>query len=244
VLEFEVLIGRCSNILLLHKLLTRQLAFSWTRSAGLNVQQRRWLFENERQSMDTDNSRGNTDRFGPLWIGLHWLMVLLIAAVYACMELSDFAPKGSELRDGMKMWHYMLGLSVLALVVVRLLVRAGSRVPSIVPLPVRWQTLSAKLMHLGLYALMVGMPIVGWLTLSAQGHPIPFFGLQLPPLIGASKSTAQWIKDIHEIGATVGYFLIGLHAAAALFHHYFVRDNTLIRMLPLRMTSGKRKAVL
>lgn len=79
---------------------------------------------------------------------------------------------------------------------------------------------------------MVGMPLAGWLLLSAAGKPIPFFGLQLPALIGESKDLAGVIKEIHEIGGTVGYFLIGLHAAAALFHHYFLRDDTLRRMLP------------
>ncbi len=72
------------------------------------------------------------------------------------------------------------------------------------------------------------------LLLSAAGKSIPFFGLQLPALIGESKSLADVIKEIHEIGGTVSYFLIGLHAAAALFHHYFVLDDTLRRMLPSR----------
>ncbi|MEO7338831.1 MAG: cytochrome b/b6 domain-containing protein, partial [Caldimonas sp.] len=75
---------------------------------------------------------------------------------------------------------------------------------------------------------------LGWLTLSAEGKLVPFFGLQLPALVDESKSIAGWAKELHETGGTVGYFLIGLHAAAALFHHYVVRDNTLRRMLPSR----------
>ena len=89
-------------------------------------------------------------------------------------------------------------------------------------------------MHFALYALMIGMPLLGWLTLSAGGKLIPFFGLQLPPLAGESKVVADWAKEIHEVGRTIGYFLIGLHAAAALYHHYFVRDDTLQRMMPSR----------
>jgi len=81
---------------------------------------------------------------------------------------------------------------------------------------------------------MIGMPLAGWLLLSAEGDPIPFFGLQLPELISQNKNVAELIKEAHEAGGTVGYFLIGLHAAAALFHHYIVRDNTLARMLPDR----------
>jgi cytochrome b561 len=90
----------------------------------------------------------------------------------------------------------------------------------------------AKLMHLALYVLMICMPLLGWLLLSASGKSIPFFGLELPALVGKNKALAELIKEIHETGGLVGYYLIGLHASAALFHHYFVRDNTLRRMLP------------
>jgi len=89
-------------------------------------------------------------------------------------------------------------------------------------------------MHVAFYALMILMPLAGWLMLSAQGKPIPFFGLQLPALISESKELAKLIKEIHSTAGTVGYFLIGLHALAALFHHFVLRDNTLRRMLPIR----------
>ena len=90
----------------------------------------------------------------------------------------------------------------------------------------------AKLTHLALYAIMIGMPLLGWLVLSAAGKPIPFFGLELPALIGQNKPLASQLKDIHEVVGTAGYFLIAAHAAAALFHHYVQRDNTLLRMWP------------
>ena len=56
------------------------------------------------------------------------------------------------------------------------------------------------------------------------------FGTELPTLIPANAATAEWLEDIHEIGATIGYYLLGIHAAAALFHHYLLKDNTLVRM--------------
>jgi cytochrome b561 len=159
-------------------------------------------------------------------------MLLLMIAVYATMELRGIFPKGSDPREMMKTWHFMLGLSVLALVLVRLAVNITRLAPEIVPAPPKWQQLSAKAMHLALYALMLGLPLAGWLILSAAGKPIPFFGLHLPALIAENKDTAEFIKEIHEAVATAGYGLIGLHAAAALYHHYVVRDNTLQRMLP------------
>jgi cytochrome b561 len=180
------------------------------------------------------NWRNNTERYGALSIGLHWFMLLLLIAVYACMELKGFFPKGSATREAMKTWHFMLGLSVFVLVWLRVVAHVSGPVPEIEPDPPKWQTLLAKLMHVALYALMLGMPLAGWLLLSAEAKPIPFFGFQLPALVGESKSLADFVKEIHETGGTVGYFIIGFHALAALFHHYFVGDNTLRRMLPIR----------
>lgn len=182
--------------------------------------------------MSSDHARSRTDRYTAPSIALHWLMLLAIAAVYACIELREMYPKGSDPREALKTWHFMLGLSVFVLAWVRLAVHLYGPVPAIVPEPSRWMKLSGQLMHAALYGLMIGLPIAGWLMLSASGKPVPFFGLQLPALVGENKALAEVFKEIHETGATVGYFLIGLHAAAALFHHYIVRDNTLRRMLP------------
>jgi cytochrome b561 len=170
-------------------------------------------------------------RYGTLSIALHWFMLLLLAAVYACMELRELWPRGSEPRELIKTWHFMLGLSVFALVWIRLLARWRGGTPAITPPPAAWQNALAKAAHVALYVLMIGMPIGGWLILSAEGKPIPFFGLELPALVAPNKGLAEQIEEIHELGGTVGYWLIGLHAAAALFHHYVKRDNTLLRML-------------
>jgi cytochrome b561 len=180
------------------------------------------------------NWRNTTQRYGPLSIGLHWAMVILLVAVYAAMELRGQFPKGSDPREMMKTWHFMLGLSVFVLVWIRLVANVMGPTPRIQPEPPRWQAPLGKAMHLALYALMIAMPLAGWLLLSAEGEPIPFFGLHLPALIAENKPLAETVKEIHETGGTIGYFLIGLHAAAALFHHYVKRDNTLLRMLPKR----------
>jgi len=186
--------------------------------------------------------RNSTERYGSLSIWFHWSMLLLLAAVYACIELHELFPKGSYLRDALKTWHYMLGLCVFLLVWARLIVHLASLTPRIVPDPPSWQQRSAKLVHAALYALMIAMPLLGWLVLSAKGKPIPFFGLQLPALIGESKALGKLLEEIHEFAGTSGYFLVGLHAAAALFHHYLMRDNTLRRMLPSRdRADGRRR---
>lgn len=172
-------------------------------------------------------------RYSAASILLHWAMLLLIAAVYASIELREYFPKGSDPREALKMWHFMLGLSVFALAWLRIGARlawpAGkAEAPGLRQLP-------AQLTQLGLYGLMIGMPIAGWIILSAEAKPIPFFGAQLPPLVGEDAAIAERVEEWHELGGTIGYVLIGIHAAAALLHHYLLRDGILARMLPARI---------
>lgn len=158
-------------------------------------------------------------------------MLILLVAVYACVEFSDNFPKGSDTRSALKTWHYMLGLSIFALVWVRLAVKLTGHAPAMEPVPI-WQMRLAQGVQIALYVLMACLPLVGWFLLSAKGEAIPFFGLQLPALMAENKDAAGWIKEVHETGATAGYILVGLHALAALYHHYVLRDNTLRHMLP------------
>lgn len=175
-----------------------------------------------------------SSRYRPLMIGLHWFMLVLLIAVYAFIELRGFYPKGSEPRELMKALHFMLGISVLLFVVIRLAVRFSSPIPVIVPAPKNWEKLLANIMHIALYVFMLAMPVLGWLMLSAGGKPIPFFGLELPPLMAQDKLVAEQLHERHEQLGQIGYFLIGLHAMAGLFHHYVKRDNSLVRLLPGR----------
>lgn len=172
------------------------------------------------------------NRYHAASIALHWLMLALFVAVYATIELRVLFDKGTALRETLKSLHFMFGLLMFLLVWLRVAMRAKYPAPRIEPAPARWQAAAAKLAHLALYAFMIGMPLAGWLMLSASGKPVPFFGLELPALIGVNKPLAGQIKEIHELVGTIGYYLIGAHAAAALFHHYIQRDTTLLGMLP------------
>jgi cytochrome b561 len=180
------------------------------------------------------NWKNTLSRYGSLTIGIHWLMLLLFVAVYGTIELRELYEKGSDPREALKTWHFMLGMLVFIMIWLRLAARISGPTPLIQPALPKLQELSGKLLHLALYALMIGMPLTGWLLLSAAGKPIPFFGLQLPALIAENKDLASQIKELHEVVGTTGYFLIGLHAMAALYHHFIQRDNTLTRMLPKR----------
>jgi cytochrome b561 len=180
------------------------------------------------------NITNNRSGYGLLPIALHWLTLLLLIAVYATMEFKGVYPKDSPGRENIMAWHYMLGLTVFGLTFLRLAARLGGETPVIVPAPPVWQDKLANIVQFLLYVLLIGLPILGWLTLSAKGEPIPFFGIELPSLLSPDKNLAKQIKDVHETIATIGYGIIGLHAVAALYHHYLLRDNTMRLMLPRR----------
>lgn len=165
--------------------------------------------------------------YGAPSVALHWATLLLMALAYALMEFKSVFPKGSAGRGAMAELHYFVGLSVFAIAWLRLFVRLPGTAPAIDPPLPPWQMQLAKAVHIALYVLLFALPLTGWLMLSAKGTPLSFFGVTLPALIVKSRSIAKVLEDIHEFLANAGYFLIGLHAAAALFHHHIKRDNTL-----------------
>jgi cytochrome b561 len=177
------------------------------------------------------NWKNSAQRYGAVSIALHWVVVVLMVGVYASIELHEVygrTPTGAMFEN----WHTLLGLSILLLVVLRLGLRFVQPTPTIVPPLVNWQHKLAILTHVALLAFMLVMPVIGWVLLSAEGHDVRFFGLQLPALAAADRAFADSVAEVHEVIGTLGYFLIGLHTAAALFHHYIIKDNTLVRILP------------
>jgi cytochrome b561 len=169
-------------------------------------------------------------RYGWISITLHWVTLALIVAAYATMEFKSVFPKGSAPREAMAYWHYVLGLAVFALAWLRLVIRtAGDAViDSDGP---AWQAHLRRIVHWMLYALMIGLPLLGWMTLNAKGTPVAILGQDLPMLVNENRALAKSLKEVHEILARFGYFIIGLHAAAALYHHYVKRDDALRQML-------------
>lgn len=172
----------------------------------------------------------NMSRYPRPLISLHWLTLILLAAAYACIELRGNFPRGSAVRDGLKDWHYALGLTVFALLWVRVALRLRGPMPS--PASLGWQHWLASATHLLLYLFMVCMPLLGWALLSSEGKLPDWFGVSLPPLLAPDAVMAERFEQWHETLGVAGYWLVGLHAAAALFHHYWLRDATLRRMLP------------
>ena len=80
---------------------------------------------------------------------------------------------------------------------------------------------------------MFAMPLSGWLMSSAKGFSVVYLGLwKLPDLVAKNEALGDTLKGSHELFATVLLVLIGLHAAAALKHHFIDRDSILARMVP------------
>lgn len=168
------------------------------------------------------------NRFAQL---LHWLIALLIVGLGSVgLVMTDMAASPDKIR--IYLLHKSFGITVLMLVGLRLVWRLATRHPPEMPGPA-WQRWSASAVHFGLYALMLAMPLSGWLFNSAANFPLQWFGIvHLPALWRPDPAVKYWAREVHDTGFWVLAALVGLHSAAALKHHYFDHDETLRRMLP------------
>ena len=169
--------------------------------------------------------------------GLHWLMALLIFGLLALgFYMSDLPLSPEKLQY--YSWHKWAGVTVFALVWLRLLWRVTHWPPAY---PISMSGLQQALAHTGhlvLYVLMIVIPLSGWFMSSAKGVQTVWFGvLPLPDLIGRDKELGKQLAELHSALNIGLLLLIGGHAAAALFHHLVRKDDILRRMLPARANS-------
>jgi cytochrome b561 len=179
---------------------------------------------------------GNTEhRYGWIAILLHWSMAALLIALVALgiymVRLPDVG--FNQVKITLILVHKALGMAALAALGLRVLWRVTNALPHFVAGLPQWQRVSAIFVHLWLYALMIVLPVTGWLMSSAGGYPTPIFSwFNLPDLIGPNEHLFRTLIDLHR---WLGYAFAGvvaLHAAAALRHHFVLRDETLRKMLP------------
>ena len=177
--------------------------------------------------------KNTDDRWGTVSQSLHWLIVVLILGLGVVGLIMDELPKTPKYFWVYTM-HKSFGITVLALMLVRL----GWRVYAGAPKPVAgtpgWQHAAASLTHFLLYALALGIPLSGWLYDSASGlRPFKFFGLfTMPKLVAPDDALKALTHELHEWGFWLLIALVAAHAGAALYHHLFQHDATLARMLP------------
>ncbi len=140
-------------------------------------------------------------------------------------------------------WHKWIGVTVLALLLVRALWRLTHPAPPLLPMPV-WQHRAAQFLHGFLYAMLLLQPVSGWLYSNASGRAIVYLGLvPLPNLVGKDRVLAGTLRELHSTGGSVLSIAIGLHVLAALKHHLIDRDDTLRRMLRWRTTGQEREPI-
>jgi len=170
-------------------------------------------------------------RYSGAAVFFHWAVFLLVAVAYAAIELKGFTARGSAARMAAMTAHEWAGMLVLALAVPRLLWRLLGGAPAPEPGP-RWMRLAGAAAHVALYLFILAQPLLGLLTVNAAGHllALPVPGLEVPALVAPDPALKDTLKSIHETLGTAFYTVIGLHALAALFHHYMLGDDTLRSM--------------
>jgi len=174
---------------------------------------------------NTEHQWGSVAKF------FHWTIALLIIGngIFGlCMDLAN----GPMQKINWLALHKSIGLTVLALFLLRVLWRLVNRPPLDEPAP-RWQHYLAHAVHITLYALVALLPLSGWWFNSIAGKPLQFFKLfNLPALTEANPDARHFWHGVHEYLFWFLVLLLVLHIAGALRHHLLDRDRTLRRMLP------------
>jgi cytochrome b561 len=179
------------------------------------------------------------DRFDPLTIAVHWTtLVLLIVAYAAAWSVTQAT---SEPRaDAALLIHRSTGALIWGLTVIRLVWKSTYAQAAVLPAetnPV--QRVAARTVEWALYALLAAQPITGFAQSVLRGRPFPLLGFTLPAMLARDKGLTRLFHNIHEITAWALLALIGLHASAALFHHFVRRDGVLRSMAPGRSPQGR-----
>ena len=181
----------------------------------------------------------SSTRYSTVAIAIHWLAALLILSAIA-MGVYMTGLQVSPLRLKLVNWHKWLGVTILAVSVLRLAWRLTHRPPADVEMP-RWQARAAHATHWMMYALFIAVPLAGWAYSSAAGFPVVVFGgLPLPDLVAPDRALAAALKGLHGTLALTLGSLIALHVAAVMKHQVMDRDGLLGRMVPGRLEGQSR----
>ncbi len=189
-------------------------------------------------------------RYGVVSQWLHWATAALVIVLLVTGKVGDI--EADKPGNVMFFWHSSLGVLVLLLAAARIIWGLFSATPSLSHRTSRINQRLARSMHIWLYVLLLALPVSGWLTSSAEGASISFFGIvDLPKLDIKSATRAALLgnpepkmeaagggnesgwKEIHEVLGNVLLFLASVHILAALKHHFIDRDEVLKRMLPV-----------
>lgn len=170
-------------------------------------------------------------RYSSLEQALHWATAILVVAAFIYGPGGSESRVYSEAREFDRRLHETLGLGVLVLTAIRLAWRAFDARPDPPAVP-RWMGIAAKSVQVLLYLLLFAVPLTAITGAWLEGHPLTWLGGDIGPLIGKSHATGEKIAEFHTwLGDTI-LWVAGLHALAALYHHFALRDGVLRSMLP------------
>lgn len=174
-----------------------------------------------------------TDRYPRALRVLHWLMAVLILLTLALGLMMGRIPPGSLMNQLFDL-HRSCGVLALALILLRLWLRIRGPLPPPAPGMTALQHRAAEAVHRGFYAILLALPVLGWVGSSAYGAPVIVFGVvTLPSLAAANKPLAEYLFSVHVL---LGFTLIGLiaaHAAGVAYHQIIRKDGLLRRMWPI-----------
>jgi cytochrome b561 len=167
--------------------------------------------------------------YDPVAIALHWATAALVIANFALAQIWDWFAKPT--KGLMEATHMSFGVLLTAVIVARIAWRLipGHQVPA---LHAGWVRLASKATHYLLYALLIAEAGLGFAFRWGAGRPMDFFGLGIPPLIGEiARPLRRELREFHEWIGWAIIILAALHALAALYHHYVLKDRVLLRMM-------------
>jgi cytochrome b561 len=171
-------------------------------------------------------------KYSGLAIFFHWMTAL---GIFICFPLGLYMAdlKLSPTKLQLISYHKWLGVTIFGVLVLRIIWRAFNKPPELPAETPKWQTQMAHLTHLALYALMIAIPLTGWLMSSAKGFTTVYLGLwPLPDLLSKDKELGDLLKETHQLLNYALLVLVTLHIAAAVKHQLFDRDHLMSRMLP------------
>ena len=177
--------------------------------------------------------RNSAETWGTVAKNFHWWMAALIFAQFALgLMAANWHLSPTKLQ--LFIWHKSIGMLILPLLVARILWRAASVTPTLPGDMPAWEHRAAQASHGLLYALMIALPLSGWVINSAANIPFRIFGLvRLPAITQPDKQTAELFERVH-VGLVIALVLVlVVHVVAALRHHFVKRDTVLARMLPV-----------
>lgn len=183
--------------------------------------------------MPAGSGHPRSARYGGIAILLHWLVAILIVVNVALAWSLDSFDHDSPIHDRILTVHKSIGVTILLLAIARLAWRWMHPAP---PLPAsipRWRRIAARIDQALLYAILFVMPVSGLIDTGAFSQPVHYFFLfDLPQVTGHNEPLGHAAFAVHEVSALALYLLLFVHAAAALHHHYVLKDGILRRMLP------------